>query len=340
MPLISKPVARIKLDGIVFSKGERCKPMMIHRMAPPEGPPPQIARDAMEAVEGLRKGRMDMEKGPYADDADAVQGFCDYVSIDAGTRLALVERVASAINDPGSFGFDDGIVFDGPLSAGTILTDRRRQAPGDVTLFTHLMEPFILAVSVLRRKGIESYPALAIFGDEEFEPVIALVDLLEDAPLATIPLSAAHPPMHSLDLLGDHAIVGVSHAIAAENMARQLARDTLSGMMLRGDLPPEEDVDRAILSISDRLHSSYMEWPQNIFVEKALGFLESTMSRAYALLSTAFLRSRRSEMGQDEFRMQIDLLSIESAYLGKGLAKRAEGYLYHRIRADDGVWEP
>lgn len=325
------PTLRINLAKVVFSSGPQARPILDHCRA--EGLMcSRLADQLRGAVKELRKGRMGLEEGPYADDQDAVVSFCDWAAMRTVSRIGLIERLIELANDPSAFAYDESIVLDGPVTAGTILTDRSRRGAGDVTLFTHVMEPFMLAVSVLRRKGIECYPALAIAGDEEFEPVIAALELSQDVPLATISLSRNHPPLHSLDILSDSAVMGIVCAISAENAARKLARSTLSGMMLRGDMPSEGEVDDAVRHMAEELFASHGAWPYNIFIEKALGFLERSMSNAYGLLSTAFLRARRCYMGEHEFKRQIDLLSAESLLLAEGLAKRADAYLKHMIR--------
>lgn len=275
-----------------------------------------------------------LEEGPYSDHRGALGKFCDYIHRLSGSRLSFVKAVAEAISGRGTFVLNDSLVFaELPVTAGTIFAGESRERK-DSWVITHKMEPYIVATSLLRREGFESYPALAITGDEEFQPVIVIYGI-DDIQFSVLSLSKVPPPMHTLEILSDTAVLGLTHAIEAENIARLLARKTISMMQLEGDYPSEEEVGQYISLMGNSLFECRILWPGSPFIAQAIDLIKSRMTDTYAILAADFLRSRRSAIPEDHLSDHIMLASENAMYLGSGLAtmvhehmeRKAEDYL-------------
>lgn len=279
----------------------------------------------------LRKYSIPLEEGPYSDREGIVGRLCGHIASATPSGIEFVKKTAEAITEGGAFSIDDSTVLsETPLTAGSILGDGARS--GRLSLsFTHVLEPYILATSVLRRNGIGCYPALAIIGHGEFEPVLAIMGI-GDSPFAVLSLSQVPPPMHTLEIISDTAMLGATHAMAAENTARLLARRTIAMMQLEGEYPPEEEVQRRVAEIGDSLFECGMHWPKSPFIGSALDFLRMKMTHAYSLLAAASLRAHADELPEPLLEEQVSMFSRGAFFLARGLEIMVKDHIEHRAQ--------
>lgn len=317
--------SRINLRRIVFQKDSPGRILDPAKMAGRHH-----VMTSMELASGeLRKYAIPLEEGPYSDMEGVVGRLCGQILRSSQSAMEYVENVARAVTDESDFSLNDSTVLGiTPASAGSILADDARA--GHISRsFTHILEPYILATSLLRRNGFESYPALAIIGEGEFDPVLAIMGI-EDSPFAVLSLSEAPPPMHTLELISDIAMLGAAHAMAAENTARLLARRTMAMMQIEGEYPSEEEVHLRVAQMGDALFECGIHWPMSPFIGRALDYLKSKMTKTYSLLAAASLSAHADDLPQELIDDQIQMFSRGAFYLASGLEVMVKDHIQHR----------
>jgi hypothetical protein len=317
----------INLKRIVFHKDSPSRILDPTKMAGRH----HILTSMDAASEQLRKYSMPLEEGPYSDREGIVGRLCGHILRISSSRLEFVEKMAEAITDESSFSLNTSTVLsETPTTAGTILGDESRA--GHISLsFTHILEPYMLATSILRRNGFECYPALAIIGHGEFDPVLAIMGI-EDSPFAILSLSQVPPPMHTLEILSDMAMLGATHAMNAENTARLLAQRTIALMQIEGEYPSEEEVHRLVARMGDSLFECGMHWPKSPFIGQALDFLRLKMTETYSLLAAASLRAHADELPEQILDDQITMFSRGAFFLASGLEIMVKDHIRLRTK--------
>ncbi len=317
--------SRINLRRIVFDNKSPSRILDPTKMAGKH----HVLTSMDAASEELRKYAIPLEEGPYSDCGGIVGRLCGHILRMSSSRMEFVEKTAEAITDKSSFTMNDSVVLSElPITAGSILGGESREGHLSIS-FTHILEPYMLATSLLRRNGFECYPALAIIGHEEFEPVLAIMGI-EESPFAILSLSQIPPPMHTLELISDMAMLGATHAMAAENTARLLAQRTIAMMQIEGEYPPEDEVHRMVELMGDSLFECGRHWPESPYIGRALDFLKSKMTKTYSLLAAASLRVHADELPEHLIDDQISMFSRGAFYLASGLEIMVKDHMHYR----------
>ncbi|MBI5228461.1 hypothetical protein HY988_07760 [Candidatus Micrarchaeota archaeon] len=238
--------------------------------------------------------------------------------------------------------------------AGQILTqpERRQRNPMDSSsaiMQVHMMEAYCLATSFLRHYFAQQnhnpsrqvYPAIALsaasnnnfgllqhFGLPFFSsadrqvflsPIIALVDLTQQAPMSTFALKRAHPPVGRVDLLSDMAMMGILHIIHAEIKLKLLtdkiatrAYDAALNPSATGisedRVVPEEEIERTFRRIAEQIVKAYTYCPELVpFVQNTFHFIDSELLMTFATLE--WLDCKTVSSG-NPFVQQMDVASF------------------------------
>ncbi|MFN7991610.1 MAG: hypothetical protein U0R44_05615 [Candidatus Micrarchaeia archaeon] len=269
-----------------------------------------------------RDGGLPLHDGPYSDRNDHLSGLAERLTyMSSGDDETFVRLIALVRK---MFVFDSSLILpDSLVCAGSILDDGVRPVTvsggGSAIRLAHDMEPYILGTGILRAGGALAFPALAIAEngrDDEAEPVMAVIDLVKEAPLRTFSLQGLHPPMNALEILSDAAAIGLTHAMLAENRSKSLASEILR-FKLNGRTFPEERIDQEVRRIARSLFNCYSLWPGSRFLSQAMDRLVSEMESKF--LAAAALSDHPPAM--------MDLFKSMSEYLANGLKDRAERYL-------------
>ncbi len=209
-------------------------------------------------------------------------------------------------------------------SAGVILSDDRSIVLGnmEMQLCTHLIEPYILAVSALRSNGFDAYPASAnLFHPEHGKmtsPVITIIDMETDSPLTVFSLMRDLPPFSELEIMSDVAVDGVLHAALAENKAKKLAIDIVERNKSGGVIPRHE-IEVRIESIAKQLFFTHSAWPGTKFVSDALTTLvHNTME--------AFIAIQIGEMQGKELPVEFAVPGAIEQYVQGRAMQMADSY--------------
>ncbi len=321
----SSPVSRINLGRIIFDRDAGSRIIDPSKKIGSN----HILTSMESASKELRRYAIPLEEGPYSDVGGVVARLCGHLVRSSPSGMSYVENVARAVTDDSAFVLNDSTVLsDGLTTAGSVLADEARA--GHISLScTHILEPYMLATSLLRRNGFECYPALAIIGHGEFDPVLAIMGV-GDSPFAVLSLSEIPPPMHTIELISDMAMLGATHTMAAENTARLLARRTIAMMQVEGEYPPEEEVHLRVEQMGNSLFECGMHWPQSPFIGRALDYLRMKMTKTYSLLAAASLSAHADEIPQHLMDDQINMFSRGAFYLASGLEIMVKDHIQHR----------
>ncbi|MDD5171720.1 MAG: hypothetical protein PHF60_01660 [Candidatus ainarchaeum sp.] len=248
-----------------------------------------------------------LEEGPYAEKDGKMAEFADAVFKDVtdGNLIAMIERLIDIrpFVDPSTeaayprlcrsgYNFtlaQDFMTSDELPTAGQILSDENRlyveSASGASRLkLAHPMESYLLAVSALRRRGLEAYPAHAVMPSSDygelFYPLIAIVDLAKEVPLTTFDLFRSHPPMASVDIISDVAAQGVLHAMRAEARAKHLTVE-MKLQSQEGKALSDDEILNQLERISRSLFECIKAWPGCHFISRAMTYLHQDLTGAF-----------------------------------------------------------
>ena len=286
---------------------------LLHAVPSSEGPVRDNGGDIVHqqlvpALAALRINSLEPDKGPYADISGAVARFTDVVlkGVSRDNLYAIIERIIDirpqAMTDiapgvsvvdlemetrfprvqnyPYQFRLDyDFQVPDALSTAGVILTEPKRgvsdpASGANLTMLDHVMEPYILAVAILRGAGFrEAYPALGVIPVDgrnvRYQPLIAVVDLNQDVPLTTFDLVRYHAPMASIDLLSDMAALGGLYAALAEARVNHLTVEMLL-QFKDGRSLSEAELSHHLSKIAQTLFEAHKLWPGSHYITGAL----------------------------------------------------------------------
>jgi hypothetical protein len=337
--VFSQPATRLSFGKVVFSPQRDGKSIFAHYsdFSDIKGSyfPVELEPRLVKEVRRFHPAAMsaDMEKGPYADKDGVVEALIRHLSSNVSGEDELIVRLMSLMREERIFAFQrDFATANSLFTAGSVLAEKSRifydeDNRSAVTAFTHEMEPYLLATSMLRRAGISAYPALAMPGppgDETgHEPVLAVIDTERPVVMKTFSLMGLHPPMCSLELLSDSAAVGLSHAMLAENRSKNMARDVFE-YSRRGEVFDENDIESIVRDIATDLFACYSSWPESPFIGRGLDSIKNELEEKLVLAAHLSLGvgSRASS-----------LMNLWAGYLASGLKARAESYLAELSRA-------
>jgi hypothetical protein len=261
--------------------------------------------------------------GIYSDKDGAVGRFADAVfsGLEGDSINRMVDRLVDArpfislememalprLHKSGyRFIFDGTSVLtpDALPTAGEMLTQDCRLESDKTTgaalrRLVHPLEPYILAVSALRKRGVEAYNAYAVApdhgGSEMYLPIIAVADPEGKVPLRTFDIYATHPPAGAIELISDTAAIGAGYAMLAECRTRRLVSQMFRHEHMEADFPPEL-VNAHISRISRALFMSIENWSGNPYVSRALTYVRSETGDA--ILGIDGLRHSRLNGGE------------------------------------------
>jgi len=286
----------------------------------------------VEASKDLKTHSLPVESGPYADKEGRVAEMAEaaFAGAKEGDLFGLIERIIDMrpFMEPLSeranprffksynFHYNESVETPDELPvAGEILGQEARLAKEHVTgagLFklVHPMEPYILAVAALRRKGINAYPAQSIVpageDEEAAHPLIAILDLSKEVPLITFDMFRAHPATGAIDILSDVAVEGVTFAMLAEARVRHLVYDMIRLGEQGREMEPDE-FGNQLNRISRMLFESVKRWDGNEFVSRAMTKLSMGVGEA-VLISDV---SRFGMVNSPQVTAQVDRTARE-----------------------------
>lgn len=306
-------------DGYLLEHG-RTKPRAAEFDKPMEEPvavpnsksAEKIALQVRDADTELSLNGIALDKGPYADKKGLVQRLMREIVADTNSTQEIIERTIDILRplaDPNAEAMfprvyqsedyhfmylpDFGMMPDVQPTAGAILAQRERRIEDHTIgiegiVVSHVMEPYLLAAAVLRRAGMNAYPALAVMPNEQtgesFSPAIAVIDLADEAPLRTFSLIRSHPAMGSLTILSDVAMTGVTHAITAEirirNLSLEMVRQFEDGRAMGLD-----EIQNQLDRVANALFECHKCWPGSYFIKDAIAFAAQGLAEAIATVS-------------------------------------------------------
>ncbi len=299
----------------------------------------------------LKSHALPLEEGPYADKEGAVEDLVKDLSDGVKTRMEFIERMVEILrpfkdmesememprfhdsdNYLLAYNHDFANIPDVLTTAGEILTQENRQLYSDsfgreLTIVCHPLEHYLLAVSALRRKNINAYPALAVMPQESreaFYPLIAIVELSKKVPLQTFSLTRAHPSMSAVDILSDAAMKGATYAMLAETRARHLTVELVEQSKL-GKTPSEDEMENQLKRIGDMLFECHKVWPGSHVAGDALVIMVHNMAEALMVIQIAEFQNNMAKIAEEqphmvepgamEYHIQINAMTMAKNYI-------------------------
>jgi hypothetical protein len=242
----------------------------------------------------LRTGSLSKNDGMYADRDEQVAAMASEIESTAMERVDVIERLIDTrpfrlmgrtrrvdmeheqtfqrLTGPPVCPFlldRDRAVEVGLPTAGRLLDDRSRLTVDEnraYIVLVHELEPYILGAAVLRELGYDAYPAEAVTAKKIY-PIIAILERGGD--VATFDLLREHPPMQSLNILSDSAVLGAGYAIMAEIVGKRLATDMLMGSCRGTKLPPDE-IEGQLKKIGELLFLANTKWRGCHYIREAM----------------------------------------------------------------------
>ena len=293
-------------QGYILGLGKRPK-AQLHVVGDPRSEKiDRVYKQLFEKEPLLKRHAIPLEEGPYADKdgamEDLVKDLCEGVS----TKIQLIDRMIDVLrpfvatiyeersprvhgSENHMFSYNDEFskIPDVLPTAGEIMTQEDRRIENEtfgreLIVLSHVIEPYLLAVSALRRKNLNAYPALAVIPQEPrelYSPLIVLVDLTKEVPMQTFALSREHPSMAAVDILSDTAMLGVTHIVRAEMMVKHLGVEMVM-QSKEGRQLSQEEIENQLTRICDALFESHKAWPYNHFVGDVLSVMYKNIGEA------------------------------------------------------------
>jgi hypothetical protein len=279
------------------------------------------------------------DESPYTDREEAVLKLTNEISRGTNTTRDVIDRLIDILrpfqtmemerveprlhtSENYLFGYapDEGIIPDDMMSAGMILTEEKRRIYDpdfkmERIVFTSIMDSFMLAVAVLRKLGLNAYPALAVIPDRDpdkhpseqqtiYSPIVALVELSKDVPLKTFALARNHPGMASVDILSDVAMKAVTWAMLAElrikHLTIEMAKQSKEGRML-----PEEEVGNQIKRIGDALFECHVRWPGSYMINDTIAYFAKDVMEAIIAIELDGIQANMEEIAKNNPMMMM-----------------------------------
>lgn len=301
-----------------------------------------VYKQISNASVALTRNALPLEEGPYKDKDGAVEELAEKITKEADGTLELIECIIDLcrpvvdaeieLQFPRAYslsGYDfvynqyylgsaPLVLPDEPPAAGEILEHESRFIQDNVTggtsrVITHLMEPIILAVSLLRRNNINAFPALAVmpggYNSESYSPLVTIVDLANEVPITTFALIRKHPPMGSIMILSDNAMQGVAFAMLAEKRTKDLTTE-MSVQNMNGRSLSDAEIENQLDRITDALFECHKLWPSSHFIDDSLDFLRQNDEALFAIT----LDGRGESLGPDQAISMRQYSHMNAAY--------------------------
>ncbi|MFH1785525.1 MAG: hypothetical protein ABH842_03770 [Candidatus Micrarchaeota archaeon] len=180
----------------------------------------------------------------------------------------------------------------------------------ELIMQAHITEPYILAVSVLRHFGYDAYPAQAVVPNNantvRFHPIITVIDQDKEYPLTTFDLLRIHPPMGSIDIISDVAMVGATYAALAEARVRHLTVEMLRQHKEGRELSMDE-LTNQLRRIADVLFEAHKRWPGCHYISNALVYAFEDFSNTLFTINHANLQAELVKTQQSGKSLGFDL---------------------------------
>lgn len=192
--------------------------------------------------------------------------------------------------------------------AGSLLEDDRRQYHDDRFAMVHPMEPYMLAVALLRQQGFEAYPGRVYMGEGEedpISPIIAIFDF-EGTELTTFRFLRAHPDIVHIDLMSDTAVMGALHAMRAIARANHLAAENVI-RELEGHSLSQDEIKHQLDRIADDLLGYCVNWSEEGLEKNQLLLQSFDGIRSHIVQAEAWLRLRGILKGMPTGNSRADL---------------------------------
>ncbi|MBU0532317.1 hypothetical protein KKB44_02365 [Candidatus Micrarchaeota archaeon] len=312
------------------------------------------------AVAYLDLYSMPLEEGPYADKDGLVAELAREIAKGAKDTLDLVDRIIDILRPvvgtevearfprvhvSGKYSFElnehFGMLPDEAPTAGQILAheDRyymNRSTGRETIVLAHMMEPFILAASVLRRNDLHAYPALGIlpidYGEERYVPLMTLIDLTKDVPLTTFALMRDHPPMASIDVISDTAMMGVLSTIHAEQRVKHLTLELVQ-QLNTGKTLSEDETTNQLNRVADALFDCHTVWPGCHFIGDSLVFLAQDVAETMMAIYLNDLRVHVERAARENPMLAIPgAIEQEASQTAFQIGQRYREYVLHQLK--------
>jgi hypothetical protein len=315
-----------------------------------------------KAEQVLKSHALPLEEGPYADKEGVVEDLVKDLSDGVKTRMEFIERMIEVLrpfkdtesemelprfHDSDNYFFaynhDFADIPDVLTTAGEILTQENRQLYSDsfgreLTVVCHPLEHYLLAVSALRRKKINAYPALAVMpheGGEGFFPLIAIVKLSEKIPLQTFALTRFHPSMSAVDIISDVAMKGATYAMLAETRAKHLIVEIVEQSKL-GKTLSEDEVENQLERIGDMLFECHKAWPGSHIAGDALVLMVHNMAEAMMVIQIAEFQNNMAKIAEEQSYMvepgaMEHHIQVNAMEIAKNYTDRIRNHLFAKI---------
>jgi hypothetical protein len=264
-----------------------------------------IYEQVTATIPELRRHSIDLEEGPYADHEGLVEAFSEEVFKDAKMLSDMVERVIDIVrplvdehiesifprifeSESYSFRYNEHFADlpDELPTAGRILGQSSRlvtdpSSKAKYVMVADMLEPYLLSVSLLRRMNVNAYPAFGVVPGppEQFTPLVTIIDDKSQVPLTTFSLLRKHPPIGSVELISDQAMLAATHCMLAKYRTKHLTVEMVQQSKVQLSLGPDE-VENQVHRIGDNLVEAHRRWPGTHLISEALNFLYQDIGEA------------------------------------------------------------
>lgn len=266
-----------------------------------------VYQQLMEKLPLLRSHSVADGESPYRDKDGRLVEFTSrlFDGIKKGNLISAIERVIDTrpfmdmqtenlsprrFRSPLSFVLNpDFMPPDELLSAGAILGQDGRichnpSTGGTEFAMAHVFEPYLLAAAALRSLGYEAYVSRAVMpiegGHELYHPLISVVDLNMGAPLTTFDLIRGHPPLGSIDVMSDVAVLGVTYAMLAEARVKHLTVEMVKQVKEYDKELSLDELENQCERIARMLFECYRRWPGCHFIGNTFIYMHKDLQDA------------------------------------------------------------
>lgn len=304
----------------------------------------------------LKDHAIPLEEGPYADKEGKMADLLADTGLDKAEALdEIIERVIDtrpyvdvdvelayprAFDHACKFRLEGNLMIPDELStAGAILSQPRgfvdETTGASFVLLSHPIEAYTLAISALRRKQLEAYPALAVLPDNQHlpEPLIVLVDLASKVPMVTFTMKREHPPLGAIDILSDEAMLSLLYVQRSIRRMREFISEQMRVFSEKGESLQPGEVDKRLISIADQLFEAHKLWAGSEFIRNAVGYFHMELIDKIEKSTFSGLREKIQQRDVEWARRNPDIaanpemIPVYAKVAAEGSAERLKGAL-------------
>jgi len=302
-----------------------------------------LNKQCRKAKEMMDEHALAEDKGPYADHNDEVEELSTIFNKDDRDELIdqIIDILAPFDLDARTesvfhrhYEYDDlklAVIPDmiipneGLLTAGRILSEQEDRAGThgksgiEIMVIPNYMEAMMIAVSVIRKLGIDAYPSvgMATVDDQPVvSPLIAILEPEEEICLTTFNLFfRSHPPIEALDLISDVAMLGGTYALRAEYDGKMLASEMVASVEEKGERIPQDKIIEVLDALAGKLFEAHKRWEGSLMIIAAVNEITRCLYQAIRKNEENFvlLSTNNENILNDRSIQQV----IESAALNK-----------------------